>query len=65
MTTLAVGEEVRLRYAPVGDSGTVLGFSKGKAQVRWNDLQLTTRHSLEALLPETNGTGIGPVPSHR
>ena len=49
MTTLAVGERVRLRYAPVGDYGTVLSFSKGKVHVRWNDLQLTTRHSLEAL----------------
>jgi hypothetical protein len=52
MSMIAVGDQVRLRYAPVGDSGTVLNLSRGRVQVRWNDLQLTTRHSLEALLPE-------------
>jgi hypothetical protein len=52
MSNLAVGARVRLRYAPVGDWGIVTSIERGKVQVRWNDLQLTTRHSLEALLPE-------------
>jgi hypothetical protein len=54
--TLVVGDRVRLRYAPVGHSGTVLSFSRGKVEVRWKDLQLTTRHSLDALLPDANST---------
>jgi hypothetical protein len=52
MTTLAVGDRVRLRYAEVGDSGTVVTIARGKAQVHWQDLELTTRHALTSLTSE-------------
>jgi hypothetical protein len=52
MITVAVGDRVRLRYAPVGDSGTVLSLKCGKVYVRWADLALTSKHSPAALLTE-------------
>jgi hypothetical protein len=50
MTNLAVGDRVLLRYAPYGSSGVVTALSHGKAQVRWGDLELTTKHSPESLV---------------
>jgi hypothetical protein len=52
VTSIAIGDRVRLRYAPVGDYGTVLSLNRGKVQVRWADLALTSKHSPEALLTE-------------
>jgi hypothetical protein len=50
MSNLAVGDRVLLRYAPYGSSGVVTALSHGKAQVRWGDLELTTKHSPESLV---------------
>jgi hypothetical protein len=52
VTTLAIGDRVRLRYAPVGNPGIVLSLKSGKVHVRWADLALTSKHSPEALLTE-------------
>jgi hypothetical protein len=52
VTTIAIGDRVRLRYAPVGDYGTVLSLTSAKVHVRWADLALTSKHSPEALLTE-------------
>jgi hypothetical protein len=59
VTSIAVGARVRLRYAPVGDWGIVTSIERGKVRVTWNDLELTTKHSLEALLPEPACTRKG------
>lgn len=55
---IAVGDLVRLRYAPFGKPGKVLEISRGRLLVRWDDLDLTTRHaegSLIAALGPNNG----------
>lgn len=59
MSMIAVGDRVRLRYAPVGDYGTVLSFTSGKVHVLWADLALTTKHSPEALVIERAITEAG------
>ena len=50
MSKLTVGDRVLLRYAPCGSSGVVTALNHGKAQVRWGDLELTTKHSPESLV---------------
>jgi hypothetical protein len=55
MTLLAIGDKVQLRYAPVGDVGTVIALARGKVRVQWGDLQLVTKHAPEALLPYPGG----------
>ena len=52
MKALQIGDRVRLLYARVGIPGTVIGLHRGKVQVRWADLALTSKHSPEALLTE-------------
>jgi len=44
-----LGTRVRLKYAPAGQPGTVSGTCRGKVEVRWPDLALTTKHAPEAL----------------
>jgi hypothetical protein len=50
MSNLMVGDRVLLRYAPYGSSGMVTALTHGKAQVRWGDLELTTRHAPASLV---------------
>jgi hypothetical protein len=50
MSAISIGDKVRLRFAPVGDWGTVIGLCRGKIQVRWGDLELTTKHDPQALV---------------
>ncbi len=50
MNDFQIGDLVRFRYAPVGESGIVVGFGRGRVQVRWEDLRITTRHARYALL---------------
>jgi hypothetical protein len=52
MSNLSIGDRVRLRYAPAGDWGTVTALDRSRVQVRWGDLQLTTRHAPESLVVE-------------
>lgn len=56
MSSFAVGDRVLLRYAPYGSSGVVTALINGKAQVRWGDLDLTTKHSPESLVLSENET---------
>ena len=49
MSEFHVGITVRLRYAPAGEWGTVIGTCRGKVEVHWPDLALTTKHAPEAL----------------
>ena len=60
MTVVGVGDRVLLRYAPYGTSGVVTALTNGKAQVRWGDLELTTKHAPESLLlSEDNAIAAG------
>jgi hypothetical protein len=58
---IAVGDLVRLRYAPFGKPGKVLEICRGRLVVRWDDLDLTTRHAEGSLIaaPGSNN-GICP-----
>jgi hypothetical protein len=50
MTEFNIGTAVRLRYAPTGEPGTVTGTCRGKCEVRWPDLGVSTKHSPESLV---------------
>ena len=54
MSAIAAGDRVLLRYAPYGTSGLVTGLAHGKAEVRWDDLELTTKHTPDSLVLSEN-----------
>jgi hypothetical protein len=56
MTEFNLGTAVRLRYAPAGEPGTVIGATRGKLVVRWPDLGRTTKHAPETLTAEVTTT---------
>jgi hypothetical protein len=57
VTEFNLGTRVRLRYAPAGAPGTIIGTWRGKVEVRWPDLgALTTKHRTEALTAEVTIT---------
>jgi hypothetical protein len=50
MTGIAIGDRVRLRIAAYGKPGVVVDKSHGRCRVRWDDLELETRHKAEDLI---------------
>jgi hypothetical protein len=51
--TIAIGDRVRLRIAAYGKPGVVVEQSRGKCRVRWDDLELETKHRTEDLIGHT------------
>jgi hypothetical protein len=47
--TIAIGDKVRLRIAAYGKPGVVVEEVHGKCRVRWDDLDLETKHKPEDL----------------
>ncbi len=45
--SICIGDRVRLRIAAYGKPGLVIAEAKGKYRVRWDDLQLETKHMPE------------------
>ncbi|MGA8532420.1 MAG: hypothetical protein WB622_22035 [Acidobacteriaceae bacterium] len=54
---IVIGSRVHLRTCPHGEPGIVDSISKGRAQVTWRDLGITTSHRFERLQP-------APFPKH-
>jgi hypothetical protein len=44
------GTLVLLRACPHGQPGRVVGTSRGKVEVHWEDMGVTSRHKPEALM---------------
>ncbi|MCU1248692.1 MAG: hypothetical protein JWQ49_1721 [Edaphobacter sp.] len=56
MNSFVIGQAVRLRYAPYGAAGRVIGFRRGQVLVQWPDLQMNTKHAATSLLPAGENT---------
>ena len=57
MSGIAIGDRVRLRIAAYGKPGVVVEQTNGKCRVRWNDLELTTKHATDSLVLSENAWG--------
>jgi hypothetical protein len=49
MSGISVGDRVRLRIAAYGKPGVVVTETHGRCRVRWDDLELETKHRPEDL----------------
>lgn len=47
---IAIGDKVRLRAAAYGKPGVVVARAYGRCRVRWDDLELETKHRPEDLV---------------
>ena len=54
MSAIAIGDRVRLRIAAYGKPGTVVEQLNGWFRVRWDDLELTTKHAPDSLVLSEN-----------
>jgi hypothetical protein len=50
MSGIAIGDRVRLRIAAYGKPGLVVADVHGRCRVRWDDLELETKHRPEDLI---------------
>jgi len=50
MSGIAIGDHVRLRIAAYGKPGVVVAEIHGRCRVRWDDLELETKHLAEDLI---------------
>jgi hypothetical protein len=50
MSGIAIGDRVRLRIAAYGKPGVVVADVHGRCRVRWDDLDLETKHRPEDLI---------------
>ena len=57
MSAIAIGDRVRLRIAAYGKPGTVVEQLNGWFRVRWDDLELTTKHTTDSLVLSENAWG--------
>jgi hypothetical protein len=57
--SIGIGDKVRLRIAAYGKPGVVVEQTNGKCRVRWNDLELTTKHAqIHLCSPRTRGVPL-------
>jgi hypothetical protein len=52
--SIGIGDKVRLRIAAYGKPGVVVEEANGKCRVRWDDLELSTKHTPDSLVLSGN-----------